>query len=57
MNYVLCFYLYNMDLQKVDVEIKWPFKLFLGGGLGVGKTTFCVKFIIFFLNCSVPPRH
>ena len=34
-----------MDLQKVDVEIKWPFKLFLGGGSGVGKTTFCVKFI------------
>ena len=31
------FILYNMDLQKVDVEIKWLFKLFLGGGSGVGK--------------------
>ena len=47
-----------MDLQKVDVEIKWPFKLFLGGGSGVGKTTFCVKFIKKFKKiCSVPPSH
>ena len=58
MNYVLCIYLYKMDLQKVDVEIKWPFKLFLGGGSGVGKTTFCVKFIKKIKkNCSVPPSH
>ena len=35
-----------MDLQKVDIEIKWPFKLFLGGSSGVGKSTLCVNFII-----------
>ena len=47
-----------MDLQKVDVEIKWPFKLFLGGGSGVGKTTFCVKFIKNLKKiCGVSPSH
>ena len=47
-----------MDLEKVDVEIKWPFKLFLGGGSGVGKTTFCFNFIKDLKKfCDVSPTH
>ena len=34
-----------MDPIPVDTEIKWPFKMFVGGISGSGKTIFSINFI------------
>ena len=47
-----------MDPIPVDTEIKWPFKMFVGGISGSGKTIFSINFIKKISKfCQVQPTH